>query len=132
MPRILVVEDYDSLQDIYKTALMAAGYDVDVAADGLDALELTKKREPDLIVLDMLLPHMGGLEFLRAYDLSKHPKVKVVIFSNLYSPKLLEESRALGVKHYLTKSDMTLPEMIDAVGKALAEDQPDKKGPKSK
>jgi CheY-like chemotaxis protein len=120
MAHILVVEDYVNLQLIYKTALTDAGYKVDVTADGLDALKAVDEREPDLILLDLLLPHMGGLEFLRAYDLSKHPTVKVVVFSNLYSPNLLKEAKQLGVMHYLTKADFTPQELVDFVAKTLA------------
>jgi DNA-binding response OmpR family regulator len=121
MPRILVVEDYENLQLIYKTALTAAGYTVDVASDGLDALKIADEREPDLILLDLLLPHMGGLEFLREFDLTKHTKTGVIVFSNLYSPNLLEEAKGLGVTHYLTKSDFTPEEMVAMVGKVLHE-----------
>jgi CheY-like chemotaxis protein len=126
MARILVVEDYENLQIIYKEALTGAGYEVDVTGDGLDALNIAAKAEhqPDLILLDLLLPHMGGLEFLHAYDLQKHPDVKVVVFSNLYSPNLLEEAKQLGVVHYLTKSDFTPQELVDFVGKALNEKAP--------
>src|SRR5689334_9445366 len=121
MARVLVIEDYENLRLIYKTALTEAGYTVDLSSDGLEALDLVKKHEPDLILLDLLLPHMGGLEFLRAFDMAKHPQTAVVVFSNLYSPNLLEEAQKLGVKYYLTKSNFTPDEMITFVGKALAE-----------
>jgi CheY-like chemotaxis protein len=124
MARILVVEDYENLQIIYKTALVSAGYEVDLSSDGLEALEVVKKRVPDLILLDLLLPHMGGLEFLRAFDMAKHPHTAVVVFSNLYSPNLLEEAKTLGVKYYLTKSNFTPEEMVNFVQKALAEHKP--------
>ena len=124
MARILVVEDYENLQIIYKTALVSAGYEVDLSSDGLEALEVVKKRVPDLILLDLLLPHMGGLEFLRAFDMAKHPHTAVVAFSNLYSPNLLEEAKTLGVKYYLTKSNFTPEEMVNFVQKALAEHKP--------
>ncbi len=124
MARVLVVEDYANLQLIYKEALTGAGYEVDVTGDGLDALDIAAKREPDLILLDLLLPHMGGLEFLQAYDLKKHASVKVVVFSNLYSPNLLEEAKQLGVVHYLTKSDFTPQELVAFVTKTLNEKAP--------
>jgi len=124
MARVLVVEDYENLQLIYKTALADAGYEVDVTSDGLEALEAVKANMPNLILLDLLLPHMGGLEFLRAFDMSKHPNVAVVVFSNLYSPNLLEEAKTLGVKYYLTKSDFTPQEMVAFVAKALTEHKP--------
>jgi two-component system response regulator VicR len=129
MAYILVVEDYENLQFIYKTALTNAGYTVDVTADGLDALKIAAEREPDLILLDLLLPHMGGLEFLRAYDLRKHPTVRVVVFSNLFSPNLLEEAKRLGVVHYLTKADFTPQELVDFVTKALAAPQAQTQAP---
>lgn len=124
MARILVVEDYADLQLIYKEALTNAGYEVDITGDGLDALDIAAKHEPDLILLDLLLPHMGGLEFLQAYDLAKHPQVKVVVFSNLYSPNLLEEAKQLGVVYYLTKADFTPQELADFVAKTLAGETP--------
>src|SRR5262245_27409404 len=105
MARVLVVEDYENLRLIYKKALTDAGFDVDITGDGLEALDLVTTKLPDLILLDLLLPHMGGLEFLRAFDMTKHPHTVVVVFSNLYSPNLLDEAKGLGVKHYLTKSD---------------------------
>ncbi len=121
MAYILVVEDYENLQLIYKSALVNAGHEVDIAADGLKALEAVKKHEPDLILLDLLLPHTGGLEFLRKYNLSQHPDVKVIVFSNLYSSDLLEEIKSLGVKHYLTKINFTPKEMVEFVNKTLVE-----------
>jgi CheY-like chemotaxis protein len=124
MAHVLVIEDYENLQLIYKTALTDAGYKVDVTGDGLDALTLVDKHEPDLILLDLLLPHMGGLEFLRAYDLGKHPQVKVIVFSNLFSPTLLEEAKSLGVVHYLTKSNFTPQELVDFVNKTLTGQDP--------
>jgi CheY-like chemotaxis protein len=126
MAHILVVEDYQNLQIIYKTALINAGHQVDVVSDGLEALELVKTKEPDLILLDLLLPHMGGLEFIKAYNLAEHPRTAVVVFSNLYSPNLFEEAKGLGIKHYLTKSDFTPEEMVNFVNKALAEHTPAK------
>lgn len=132
MPRVLVVEDYENLQFIYKKALTAAGYEVDVTGDGLEALELIKTKMPNLILLDLLLPHMGGLEFLRAFDMGKHPEVAVVVFSNLYSPNLLEEAKGLGVKYYLTKSNFTPEEMVKFVQNALAETKPATKQAPSK
>jgi two-component system response regulator (stage 0 sporulation protein F) len=132
MARILVVEDYANLQLIYEEALTTAGYKVDVTGDGLDALDVAAKHQPDLILLDLLLPHMGGLEFLKAYDLAQHPAVKVVVFSNLYSPNLLEEAKQLGVVYYLTKADFTPEELVEFVTKVLNEKTPPTKNPAPK
>jgi CheY-like chemotaxis protein len=119
MTRILIVEDYPSLQIVYKTALEADGFEVWQAKDGEEALVIAKEHEPDLILLDLLLPKQGGLEFLRAYDTQKHSHVKVVVFSNMASPELYDEAKALGATQYLIKANYTPKEVVGAVKAAL-------------
>lgn len=58
--RILVIEDDDALANLYRSALRYAGYDVDVAGDGLTALEDIDQAHPDLVVLDLHLPQLAG------------------------------------------------------------------------
>ncbi len=118
MPRALVVEDYESLQMLYRSVLEADGYDVIVASDGEDALTAART-EPDLILLDLLLPKMGGLEFLRAYDLTKHPKVKVIVFSNMSSAELYKEAKALGISDYLIKAKFSPKELMTVVRRVM-------------
>ncbi len=125
MTHVLVVEDYPSLQFLYQQALEAEGYDVTLAGDGDVALKMASEKEPDLILLDLLMPNQGGLEFLRAYDLKKnHPKVKVVVFSNIASAELYDEAKKLGASQYLIKANYTPKEVIGAVKAALAEKRP--------
>ncbi len=121
MPRILIVEDYPSLRKIYQAALEHAGYDVAVAGDGAEALDEVAKNQPDLILLDLLMTKIGGLEFLRAYNLAEHPGTKVIVFSNLASPELGLEAKELGASRYLTKSKFTPKELVDIVKETLAE-----------
>jgi CheY-like chemotaxis protein len=105
MTHILIVEDYPNLQLVYKTALEAEGYEVWQAADGEAALVIAQEHEPDLILLDLLLPREGGLEFLREFDTKQHPRVKVVVFSNMASPELYAEAKQLGATQYLIKAN---------------------------
>jgi CheY-like chemotaxis protein len=119
MTRILIVEDYPSLQMVYKTAFEAEGYEAWVAKDGEEALKIATEHEPDLILLDLLLPKQGGLEFLRAYDTKKHSHVKVVVFSNMASPELYDEAQQLGATQYLIKANYTPKEVVGAVKAAL-------------
>lgn len=119
MKRILVVEDYPSLQKLYQLALEAKGFEVRIAPDGQEALDMAREQEPDLILLDLLLPRSGGLEFLREYDLSKHPRVKVVVFSNMGSLDLFQEAKELGATDYMLKAKFTPKEMAVAVQKML-------------
>ncbi len=124
MAHILIVEDYPSLELLYRTVLEDAGYIVTVAVDGEEALKLATQRDPDLILLDLLLPVSGGLEFLRAYDLAKHPKVKVIVISNMSSPELAKDAKALGASQYLMKAKYTPKELAEVVTKALAAESP--------
>src|SRR5688572_26618795 len=101
MKKILVVEDDQTLQKVYRAVLAKEGFKVEVASDGLEGLMKAEADEPDLIVLDMLMPNMTGIEFLKAYDIkNKHPKVKVIAFSNSDVPDRVNEALELGAKKY--------------------------------
>lgn len=121
MARILVVEDYESLQKIYRAVLEQAGYQVDVVNDGFAALDKAKQGAYDLILLDLLLPHMSGMEFLQAFEPKRHPGTKVVICSNFTNPKFIEQADALGVAHHLTKSNLSPKEVVEVITKTLKE-----------
>ena len=122
MTKILLIEDDHMLQKMYKTILTKEGYSIETAVDGRDGLNKANANEPDLIVLDMLMPNMNGLDFLRAYDiLSKHPKVKVIAFSNTDQPKWVDEAMALGVKKYMAKYSFSPKAMVGLIHETLAE-----------
>ncbi|MBI3494710.1 response regulator [Candidatus Saccharibacteria bacterium] len=102
---ILVVEDEKMLSEAYQAILNKKGYKVYVAHDGQDALDQVKEIEPDLILLDLRMPRMGGIEFLKTYQpASKHAKVKIVVFSNLDSQKEIDEAYGLGAHKYILKA----------------------------
>ncbi len=115
MARILVVEDYPSIQKIYQTALADEGHQVTVASDGQEALELVKTDLPDVILLDLLMANVGGLEFLKSFQAAKHPQTKIIVFSNLSSPELAKEAMSLGATTYLTKSNFTPGQIADLI-----------------
>src|SRR5688500_16508206 len=93
MATILIVEDERNLNEAYQMILQRDGHTIHAAYDGTEALEITKKVEPDLILLDLRMPKMGGVEFLKHYNLKEmHPKVQVVIFSNLDTQKEIDEA----------------------------------------
>ncbi len=64
MARLLVVDDDKNLQVLYKEEFEEEGYEVDVAGSGSEALEIVKKNKPDLVVLDISMPGMDGIEVL--------------------------------------------------------------------
>lgn len=120
MSRILIVEDDEVVQSIYEALLTKEGYRVEVASDGQEALRKASAKEPDLILLDMLMPSMSGLEFLRAYDLrNQHPHVRVIAFSNVDRPELIRDATALGASRYMTKFNFSPKAMIGLIHDTL-------------
>jgi CheY-like chemotaxis protein len=117
---IMVVEDERTLSDAYQIILRTAGYDVIAAHDGQEALDAAAKTEPTLILLDLRMPHMDGLEFLRQYNLKeKHPKVKIIVFSNYDMQKEIDEAYLLGADRYILKAWASPKELLQVVSDAL-------------
>jgi CheY-like chemotaxis protein len=106
--RVLFVEDDASVAQMYRLKLELDGYLVDVAADGVTALEKARTTHPDMIFLDIRLPKLDGLsvlENLRA-DPATAP-IPVVILSNWNERELVERGMTLGALDHLIKSQTT-------------------------
>jgi len=117
---ILVVEDNDSLSKLIKIKLEDNGYRVLAVTNAEDAFKILKKTAPDLIWLDVYLPGMNGLEFLkklRSDAKTKHIKVAVVSVSG--SNKKIEIAEKLSIEGYFVKSNYKLDELIEQVRKIL-------------
>jgi DNA-binding response OmpR family regulator len=119
MANILIVEDNESLNDVYKLILDKAGYTVKTAFNGAEALQILQKYSPDLILLDMLMPEVGGLAFLKRYNPQKKSKSKIIIMSNLDEDDDIKEAQKYGVHEYILKASLTPSELISRVKKAL-------------
>ncbi len=118
---VLIVEDDPTLRSAYETVLTMDGYEATVAADGQEALLLAETSNPDVILLDMLMPTMNGLEFLEQYNAKQnHPKTKIIVFSNMSVPSDVKDAMRLGAAKYLTKSSFTPREMEDIIKEVLA------------
>jgi two-component system response regulator VicR len=103
--RILVVEDDRDLNNAYCIILRHEGHEVVEAFDGKEALEKLKNFDPELVLLDLLMPVMGGLEFLQAWDHAKKRKgVKVLIFTNMENSPEVAEAYKLGANRCIIKS----------------------------
>jgi CheY-like chemotaxis protein len=102
---ILIVEDEHDLSYAYQRILEQAGYTVKAAYDGEQALKLAAEQEPTLILLDLRMPRMDGIEFLRNYNpREKHPNVKIIVFSNYDMQKEIDEAYQLGADRYILKA----------------------------
>lgn len=111
-PKILIVEDDKFLRQAYNNILNKENFDVKIAVNGQEGLDLAQTWKPHLVLLDMLMPEMDGIGFLKAFDAPAHPETKIIVFSNLSMPEKVNEAIALGAVNFKTKAMFTSHEMI--------------------
>jgi len=118
--KILLVEDDPFLIDIYATKLKEAGFSVEVAADGEEAIKKAKEKFPSLIVLDIVLPQIDGWEILKKIKEDKKIKtIPVIILSNLGQKNEVEKGMNLGAVKYLIKAHFTPSQVVEEIKKTL-------------
>lgn len=118
--KILIVEDEHMLSDAYHMLLNQAGYEVAVTYNGREALEKMETFQPELILLDLRMPVMDGVGFLREYQpLVNHPDVKVIVFSNYDMQDEIDEAYRLGADRYVLKAWASPRDILNLVRDAL-------------
>ncbi|HBH00655.1 MAG TPA: hypothetical protein DDZ42_01860 [Candidatus Rokubacteria bacterium] len=118
--RILLVEDDRFLRRACEASLRQRGFGVLVATDGEEGLRLARAEHPDLVLLDMLMPKLSGLEVLRALRQDEATRaMRVMILSNSSREQDVAEATALGVVSYLVKSNLSLQQLGTLVEQAL-------------
>lgn len=119
--KILVVEDEEILLTALKEELGSGGYEVEGALDGFEGLEKTKSFKPDLILLDLLMPKMDGMEMLQKLKTDSEIRdIPVVILTNLSDYEKISEALSLGAMDYLVKANYKLEDLLDKVKTVLA------------
>jgi len=117
---ILLVEDDPFLIDIYSTKLKEHNYCVTVAKDGEDAINKTNEIIPDLVLLDIVLPKLDGIEVLKAIKTNPKTKdVKVVVLSNLSQTYEVSKALEIGAVSYLIKSHYSPSDVMQEIKKFL-------------
>jgi CheY-like chemotaxis protein len=120
MKKILLVEDEEIMIGLLQKKLVKEGYEVSVARDGEEGLRTIKKSKPDLILLDIVMPKMGGLEVMEQMNKDKEIKnVPVIVVSNSGQPVELDRAQKLGAKDWLIKTEFDPQEVIDKVIKQI-------------
>jgi CheY-like chemotaxis protein len=118
---VLVVEDTELLRRIYTDKLSQEGYKVFQAADGLEALNIVRTQPLDLILLDLVMPRMSGLEALEA--LKRDPRTRdipVIILSNLGQDDDIQRGLDLGALDYLIKNSAKPADVSAKIAATLA------------
>lgn len=120
--KVLVVDDESSIREIYKKEFTSAGFDVSVAVDGEDGLLRAGEQTPNLILLDVMLPKMSGIDVLKS--LRKNPLTKdipILLLTNLGEETIIKEGFSLGADGYLLKVSYTPSQVVDECRKFLGE-----------
>lgn len=120
MAKILLVEDDQSLREIYSIRLTAEGYEIVTAGDGEEALASAVREKPDLILSDVMMPKISGFDMLDILRQTPETKdIKVIMMTALSSEDQRERGNALGADRYLVKSQVGIEDVVNAVHEVL-------------
>lgn len=120
--KVLIVEDDNIIQSIYKKKFTLEGYDVDIAQNGKEGLEKLRSGMPDLVMLDILMPVLDGLQVLSEIRQSTDSAIRnvpVIMLTNISNTSKVKQAIKLGAVGYLVKSDTTPREVVNLVGDTI-------------
>ena len=123
--KILLVEDEDFIRELYTRQLTKAGFSVKSAVDGQSGLNTLKSEQFDLLLLDIMLPGMNGLQLLREFK-TQNPNSPMItiLLTNLGQEAVIKEGFELGAQAYLIKASYTPDQVVNEVKNALFDGQP--------
>ncbi len=121
MASILLVEDDPFISEIYKKKFELSNFTIALATSGSEVFKKVKTEKFDLILLDLVLPEMSGIEILR--ELRKKGETsfggKIVIFSNLHGDEERKQAEVAGADGFIAKTEFTPSEVVEQVKKIL-------------
>lgn len=117
---ILLIEDEEYVRDLYQRELSAAGFQVDAVGTGEEGRGAIKKNPYDLVLIDILLPDINGMEILRQMKQDPATKnLRAVMLTNLGQDWMIKEGLALGAEKYLLKTGGTLEQIVKEIKELL-------------
>lgn len=118
MTKIAIIEDDVTINQMYRMKFEAAGFDVATASDGQLGVQMVESFKPDIILLDIQMPHMRGDEAL-ALIRKKNNTVPVIILTNLGKEESPAALKDLGVSSYIVKAELTPSQVVARVKQTL-------------
>jgi len=116
MKKILIIEDDQIVANVYRNKLAAEGYQIEVALDGEIGLKTMRTFQPDLMVLDLMLPKMSGVDVIREVrSESEFSKLPIIVFSNTYLTNMVQQAWKAGANKCLSKASCSPREVVDVV-----------------
>lgn len=117
--KVLIIEDDTMISSMYRTKLEQDGYEVSVANNGVEGIEQAQDFNPDLIMLDVIMPQLDGFSVLQDLREDKKIKVPIVMLTNLGTEEDVEKGQKMGASDYLVKASLTPSQVSEAVKKHL-------------
>ena len=121
MTKIAIIEDDPVISQMYRMKFEADGFDVQLADNGKKGVALVEHDSPDIILLDLQMPEMGGADALT--EIRKQPwgkDIPVIILTNLGEEEAPKEIRGLGIHSYIVKAELTPRQVVQRVKDALS------------
>ncbi|HEX8966126.1 MAG TPA: response regulator [Patescibacteria group bacterium] len=113
---IFVAEDDTFYLNIYQSKLEKEGYEVGIAKNGQQTIEEIKKRKPDLLLLDLVMPIKDGFEVLKEiHDNVTLKGIKVIVVSNLGQEEDVKKAKELGAVDYIIKANMSITQIMEKI-----------------
>jgi DNA-binding response OmpR family regulator len=120
MTKIAIIEDDPVINQMYRMKFEADGFEVQVAENGEHGVALVESFTPNIILLDLQMPHMNGVDALsqiRAHDWGKN--IPVIILTNLGEEEAPKSLHTMGIHSYIVKADLTPRQVVGRVKEAL-------------
>jgi len=119
--KVLIVEDDPFIRDIYHVKFSQEGFEVFLADNGIEALKKMEQSVPDIILLDIIMPYMDGMETLKNIkSRDEWKKIPIIMLTNISEKEKITESENYGIGDYLIKSHFTPSEVVQKVKALLA------------
>lgn len=114
--KILLIEDDEFICQMYRVKFEQTAYQLIVAKDGQEGLDIMKKEKPDLVLLDIILPGLDGFELLtKAKNDPDIRAIPIVLLTNLGQEENVKKGMALGARDYIIKAHFTPQEVVEKV-----------------
>lgn len=122
MKKILIIEDNQVVANVYRNKLAAEGYQAEIALDGERGVERLRVFQPDLILLDLMLPAMSGVDFIKQVRGEKEfARLPIVVFSNAHLTNLIQDAWKAGANKCLAKATASPRDVVDVVRQLLGD-----------
>ncbi|MCL2451403.1 response regulator [Candidatus Saccharibacteria bacterium] len=120
MTNIAIIEDDQAIAQMYRMKFESEGFTIEIAEDGKSGLEMVSRHMPDLILLDIQMPEMNGVEALRRIrKLPGGQDVPVIVLTNLGQQEAPKDLESLGIDSYIIKANLTPSQVVEQVKKVM-------------